>query len=58
MVLLKSFLDGLALTFTIFLVTYGFMQGYNLIELTVYNLYFITVIASQLLNIIRKQKDF
>lgn len=58
MITLKNFLDGLALTFTVFLITYSFIQGYDLIELIVYNLYFITVITSQLLNLIESKKTF
>jgi len=58
MIALKNFLNGLALIFTIFLITYGFVQGYDLIELIIYDLYFITAITSQLLNLIESKKTF
>ncbi len=53
---IKDFLNGLAFVFTIFLIGYGFRNGYDLIELSVYNLYFITAISSQLINLFGKLK--
>ena len=42
----KYVLDIIAFVFTIFLVVYGFAKGYNLIELSVYNIYFIVIIVT------------
>ena len=44
-------LDLLALFFTIFLLGYGFIRGYNLIELTIYNIYFIIIIINNVINL-------
>src|SRR3990167_1526954 len=41
---LKDVLDIIAFIFTIFLVTYGFAKGYDLVELSIYNIYFIDII--------------
>ncbi len=48
---LKDILNALAFFFTIFLITYGFAKGYDLIELSIYNIYFTTMIISQIINI-------
>ena len=48
MLTLKDLLNGLAFILTIVLVTYGFTKGYDLIELSIYNLYFIVIIIVQI----------
>lgn len=48
---LKDVLDIIAFIFTIFLVVYGFAKGYDLIELSVYNIYFIVIIITQIINL-------
>ena len=41
----------LSLFFTVFLLGFGFVKGYNLIELTIYNLYFMIVIINSVINL-------
>ena len=53
---LKNFLDLLAFFFTAFLLVYGFAKGYDFVELMVYNLYFATIIFSQLLHLTEMMK--
>lgn len=50
----KDFLNFLSFIFTIFLVVYGFSKGYDLIEIGIYNLYFLTEIVTLLFNLIKK----
>jgi len=40
MIRLKDVLNGISLIFTTFLVLYRFVEGYDFVELSVYNLYF------------------
>lgn len=47
----KDILNGIAFILTIILVLYGFQKGYDVVELIVYNLYFIVVIISQILTL-------
>jgi len=54
MLTLKYLLNGLAFILTIVLVTYGFTKGYDLIELSIYNLYFIVIIIVQIINLSEK----
>jgi len=51
---LKDVLDIIAFIFTIFLVTYGFAKGYDLVELSIYNIYFIVIIIVQIINLFEK----
>lgn len=48
---LKDVLNGVAFFLTLVLITYGLMKGYDLIELSIYNLYFVTMILIQLVNL-------
>jgi len=54
MVDIRDFLNGLGFIFTIFLMGYGFAKGYEIVELWIYNLYFITAISVQLINLFGK----
>ena len=49
---LKRVLDGLAFSFTTFLLIYGFVKGYDLTELVVYNLYFLTILLTQIMHLV------
>lgn len=51
---ISGVLDILALFFTVGLLGYGFLKGYQLVELSIYNVYFLVVIMNQLINISRK----
>ncbi|MBL7147575.1 MAG: hypothetical protein ISS82_02005 [Nanoarchaeota archaeon] len=55
MLTIKDMLNGLAFFFTLFLVLYGLRKGYNLVELFVYNIYFMVIIITQLINIFEKK---
>jgi len=48
---LKDALDIIAFVFTIFLIVYGFAKGYDFIELSVYNIYFVVIILTQIINL-------
>lgn len=48
---LREILNGVAFILTVLLVLYGLQKGYDLVELFVYNLYFIVMIATQFMNI-------
>ena len=54
---IKDFLNGLAFILTIVLVGYGFSKGYDMIEVSIYYLYFITMITSQLIKIFEKIRE-
>lgn len=54
MITLKDILNALAFMFTIFLVLYGLQKGYDLVELLIYDLYFMVVIINQLLNLFER----
>lgn len=56
MIDIKDIINALSFIFTVFLVIYGFQKGYDLIELYVYNLYFISIISSQLINLFKKEE--
>ena len=56
MITVKDYLNSLAFIFTIILIIYGFRKGYDTIELTIYILYFIVAISSQLINLIERKK--
>lgn len=47
----SGILDLLTLFFTVFLLGYGFLKGYYLIELTIYNVYFIVILINQIINL-------
>ena len=47
----SGILDILSLFFTIFLLGFGFVKGYNIIELTTYNIYFMIVIINSVINL-------
>lgn len=49
-------LDILALFFTVILLSYGFAKGYQIIELSIYNIYFLMVLINQLINLSGKLK--
>ncbi len=49
MLIVKDILNGIAFILTIILVLYGFQKGYDVVELVIYNLYFVVVIISQIL---------
>jgi hypothetical protein len=51
---LKIVLDIIAFIFTIFLVVYGFSKGYDLIELSIYNIYFVVIITTQIISLSEK----
>ena len=53
---ISGVLDFLALFFTIILLSFGFSKGYQLVELSVYVIYFIAVISNQLMNLFGKLK--
>lgn len=55
-IIAKNILDTLAFLFTIFLIGYGFIKGYDFIELTVYDMYFSVTIISQLINLFGKKR--
>ena len=55
MIKLKDVLNLISFVFTLFLLVYGFAKGYDFVELVIYNLYFITEIISQLLNLIERE---
>jgi len=55
MVKLKGVLNIISFIFTLFLIVYGFSKGYNLVELGVYNLYFVTEIIVQLINLSERE---
>ena len=46
-------LNRLALVFSLFLVVYGFHKGYDLVELVIYNIYFVVMILAQVINLFR-----
>jgi len=52
---LKDALDIIALVFTVFLIVYGFAKGYDRIEISVYNIYFIVIIVTQIINLSEKK---
>lgn len=56
MIEIKDVLNALAFVFTLFLVFYGMAKGYDLVELTVYNLYFATISLSLFLNLVETKK--
>ncbi len=51
----KDKLNGLAFFFTLFLILYGLRKGYNFVELFVYDIYFIVIIITQLINLFEKK---
>jgi len=54
MVAVKDILNAIAFILTLILVLYGFSKGYDLIELSIYNLYFMVIIITQFINIFEK----
>jgi len=46
----KKILNIATFLITIILLVYGFSKGYDNIELILYNLYFVTVIITQIIN--------
>jgi len=57
MVKIKDILNIVSFIFTLFLIVYGFAKGYDLVELGIYNLYFITEIIVQLINIFYREDN-
>ena len=55
MITLKYWLNTMAFIITIALASYGFLKGTDVIELSLYNLYFIVIIITLLLNIFEKE---
>jgi len=55
MIKVKDVLNALAFIFTVFLVIYGFLKGYDLVEILVYNLYFIVAIITQIINLFERR---
>ena len=53
----RKILNIVSFIFTAFLLIYGFAKGYDLIELVTYNLYFISQIITQLLNLLDYRKE-
>lgn len=51
MKLLKHTLDAIAFILTLVLLVYGFSKGYDMIEISLYNIYFVVVIITQIINI-------
>ena len=54
MIALKDVLNAIVFILTIVLVTYGFSKGYDLVELSIYNLYFLVVIITQFINLFER----
>ena len=51
MVTIKDVLNSIAFILTLVLIGYGSTKGFDIVELSVYNLYFITMIITQLINL-------
>lgn len=51
MTLLKNTLNTIAFILTLVLLVYGFSKGYDMVELSLYNIYFIVIIITQIINI-------
>jgi len=49
---IKDILNGLGFVFTLFLSLYGLTKGYDIIELVVYLLYFLSIIILILINLL------
>ncbi|MBS3151516.1 hypothetical protein J4443_04010 [Candidatus Woesearchaeota archaeon] len=58
LIVISGTLDIMALLFTVFLLGFGFLRGYAIIELMTYNIYFIVVLLNQIvhLKIISKKR--
>ena len=52
--LIKDILNIIALLLTLTLILYRFQKGYDLIELFIYDLYFIVMISVSIINLIEK----
>lgn len=51
MITIKNILDIIAFLLSIVLVAYGFLKGYDFVEYSIYNIYFIVVIITQIINL-------
>ena len=51
---IKDILNFIAFLLTLTLLVYGLTKGYDLVELSIYNLYFIIVIIVQIINLTEK----
>ena len=58
LIVISGTLDIMAFLFTVFLLGFGFLRGYAIIELMTYNIYFIVVLLNQIvhLKIISKKR--
>lgn len=54
MILLKQILNIIAFILTTVLLLYGFSKGYDIFELSIYNIYFIVIIITQIINMFEK----
>ena len=55
MITIKELLDIIAFLLSLVLVVYGFQKGYDLVEYSIYNLYFVVVIITQILNLFTRK---
>ena len=51
---LKNILNSLAFLLSFLLNIYGFFKGYNTLELAIYNIYFVVMILTLLLNLLNR----
>ena len=57
MITKKEVLNAVAFVLTIVLVFYGMTKGYDVIELFIYNLYFVVIIILILINLFDTEKN-